>query len=217
MPRTRSVRQQHPEPSFARCAERRPTHGTCMPRRRLVNSQHRTHLGKGPPPAPPVMILCCSRVTHNGGLFSNRMLMADARDGRHLLATALTKRIGVTSHATRCIHLTRHSAHADCADHGALHTESAFSSSTCLHVMNVYKRFMIVAQPMPRDMRYPLLSCARTTACHEDRDMVIIDDGSFLSSATEIDVVERLHQIGDGACTNLKFFDGQKNTHCHVL
>ena len=137
---------------------------------------------------------------------SHRMLMTDARDVRHLLATALTKRNGVASHATRCILLTRHSAHADWAGHGVLHTESAFSSSTCLHAMNVDKRFYFCAQPIPHDMGYLLLSCPRTIACHVDRDMVIIDDGSSMSRATESDLVECLHQIGGpsvccgGAC-----------------
>ena len=52
---------------------------------------------------------------------------------------------------------------------------------------------------MPHDMAYPLLSCTRTIACQVGSDMVIIDDGSALSSATESDLVERLHQIGDRA------------------
>ena len=72
--------------------------------------------------------------------------------------------------------------------------------------MNVDKLFIVCAQPMPHDMGYLLLSCPRTIACQVDSDMVIIDDGSAVSSATESDLVERLHQIGGpsvssgGAC-----------------
>ena len=42
--------------------------------------------------------------------------------------------------------------------------EGAFSSSTCLHVLNVDKRFVFCAQPMPHDMVYPSPSCPRTNA-----------------------------------------------------
>ena len=51
--------------------------------------------------------------------------------------------------------------------------------------------FYVCAQPMPHDMAYPLLSCTRTIACQVDSDVVIIDDGSAMSSATESDLVER--------------------------
>ena len=118
--------------------------------------------------------------------------MTDAGDGRRLLATACTKRIGVASHATRCIHLTRHSAHADCAGHGVLHTESAFSSSTCLHVMSVDKRFIFV----PSRCRMTWVSSAVMSS--DDRlprgDKVIIDDGSSMSR-DRASVVEELVEL----------------------
>ena len=115
--------------------------------------------------------------------------MTDGRDGTISWQRSYEEN-GVAFHATR---LTRHSAHAQCGRRGVLHTEGAFSSSTCLHERG--QAFYVRAQTMPHDMVCHLPSCPRTTACQVGRDMVIIDDGSSMSSATEGDLVDRLHQI----------------------
>ena len=144
------LRQRHPEPSLARCAERRPdprdVHASPSPGEFPATPAS----WGGPPPAQPVIILCCSRVTHNGGAFTSEV---DDRRARW-----------APSHATQCFSLdetqrTCRLCLPRCFAHGE---RSLFIDMSACDERG--QALYVCAQPMPHDMGYLLLSCPRALA-----------------------------------------------------
>ena len=123
-----------------------------------------------PPPAPPVIILCCPRVTHNGGVFTSEAddrrdrwapsLSNDTCEGNWCCISCDTMYSFDETQRTYRLCLPRCSAHGE---------RLLFIDTSACDERG--QAFYVCAQPMPHDMAYPLLSCLRTIACHIDRDI----------------------------------------------